>query len=235
VQGLVTEGGLAEAALAALARVRDPELDEDVVALGFVAGVEEHDGDVRVRLRLPTYFCAPNFAFLMAADAHRAVEAVPGVRGVRVELEDHYVSDEINAGLRSEQGFDDVFAGDGADGGGLEELRVLFTRKGFLARQQRLCEALIAGGRSPEGLAAVTLADLPEGEETDAYLSRRAELGLDCAPGAPFVVSPAGEVVAADAMVRQLRIGRSVRVSLDGNAGLCRGLLATRYGEEEER
>ncbi len=32
-----------------------------------------------MRLRLPTYFCAPNFAFLMVADAYDAVSAVPGV------------------------------------------------------------------------------------------------------------------------------------------------------------
>ena len=37
-------------------------------------------GAAEVHLRLPTYFCAPNFAFLMVADAHDAVAAVPGVR-----------------------------------------------------------------------------------------------------------------------------------------------------------
>ena len=52
-------------------------------------------------------------------------------------------------------------------------------------------------------------------------------------PGAPLVVSPAGERVEAAAMAHQLRIGRMVKVSIEGNAGLCRGLLATRYGEEE--
>jgi metal-sulfur cluster biosynthetic enzyme len=232
VSGLVTEGGLVEAALAALAHVRDPELDESLPALGFVAGVEVHEGVAQVRLRLPTYFCAPNFAFLMAADARQAVEAVPGIRVARVLLEDHFVSEEINAGLQGAQGFDDVFAGE-ADGGGLEDLRALFRRKGFLARQQRLCEALLAAGETPEGLAALRVGDLPAGEQTETYLHRRGELGLDCSPRAPFVVSPAGEPVGAEAMVRQLRIGRSVRVSLDGNAGLCRGLLATRYGEEE--
>ena len=47
----------------ALSTVRDPELDEPITSLGFVtAAVMSAAGDVQVRLRLPTYFCAPNFA-----------------------------------------------------------------------------------------------------------------------------------------------------------------------------
>jgi metal-sulfur cluster biosynthetic enzyme len=228
-----SEPALAEAVREALRTVRDPELDEDLVALGFVAGVEvDADGAADVRLRLPTYWCAPNFAFLMAADAKAAVEAVPAVTAVRVRLQDHFASAEIDAGLARGHGFDDAF-GDDADGGGLAELRALFDRKAFLARQQRVCEALLAEGRSPEELAALTLADVPPSEEARHYLARRADLGLDDRPGARFVVTPAGEPVDAGRMAHQLRIGRSVRVSIDGNAGLCRGLLATRYGSED--
>ena len=72
-------GRCVSAALAALATVRDPELDEPITALGFVAScVVSCEGRAVVRLRLPTYFCAPNFAFLMVADAYDAVTAVPG-------------------------------------------------------------------------------------------------------------------------------------------------------------
>ena len=50
--------------LRALDTVRDPELDEPVTSLGFVASCElSEDGVAEVHLRLPTYFCAPNFAF----------------------------------------------------------------------------------------------------------------------------------------------------------------------------
>src|SRR6266545_3533078 len=67
--------------LAALETVRDPELDEPITRLGFVASCTvSAAGDARVRLRLPTYFCAPNFAFLMVADTYDAVSAVPGLR-----------------------------------------------------------------------------------------------------------------------------------------------------------
>ncbi len=51
--------------LGALSGVRDPELDEPITDLDFVPALEIVDDSVRVRLRLPTYFCAPNFAYLI--------------------------------------------------------------------------------------------------------------------------------------------------------------------------
>ena len=54
--------------LGALSGVRDPELDEPIAELGFVSDLEIEGEAVKIRLRLPTYFCAPNFAYLMVAD-----------------------------------------------------------------------------------------------------------------------------------------------------------------------
>ena len=87
---------LTDAAWAALAQVRDPELDRPVTDLGFVARLQVRpDASVRAELRLPTYFCAPNFAWLMVADARDALAAVPGVTAVEVVLLEHFVSAEI--------------------------------------------------------------------------------------------------------------------------------------------
>ncbi|MDP9390232.1 MAG: iron-sulfur cluster assembly protein, partial [Actinomycetota bacterium] len=63
---------------AALGTVVDPELDEPITDLGFLRSVSVDGSSVEVHLRLPTSFCAPNFAYLMASDAHDAVAAVPG-------------------------------------------------------------------------------------------------------------------------------------------------------------
>lgn len=83
-----------------LAGVDDPELDEPVTDLGFVTGVEvSAEGDVRVGFRLPTYWCAANFAFLMADDMRSAVCALPWVRSVRVELGEHMYAETINRGV----------------------------------------------------------------------------------------------------------------------------------------
>jgi metal-sulfur cluster biosynthetic enzyme len=131
--------------LDALSGVRDPELDEPITDLEFVSGLEVEDGAVSVRLRLPTYFCAPNFAYLMVADAREAILSVPGVRWANVILDDHYASDEINGGVNEGQGFDGAFPGE-TEGPNLGELRSIFQRKSFVSRQEKLCRALLAGG-----------------------------------------------------------------------------------------
>ena len=80
------------------------------------------------------------------------------------------------------------------------------------------------------------LAEVTRSEAFERYLERRAELGLDVSPQAPLVVDPDGRRVPGEAVAEHLRFARTVRVSIEGNAGLCRGLLATRYGlvEKEE-
>ncbi len=215
--------------LGALSGVRDPELDEPITELGFVSELEIEDGFVGVRLRLPTYFCAPNFAYLMVADAREAVLSLPGVQRARVTLDDHHASDEINAGMTDERGFEGTFPGETA-GDDLEELRSIFRRKSFVSRQEQLCRMLRLDGRSPEELAAMRLGELPPSQELKKYLERRVELGLDISDEAPLIVDPDGNPVPEDAVVQHLRFARTVRVSIEGNASVCRGLLATRYG-----
>ena len=222
--------------LSALSGVRDPELDEPITDLDFVSALEIEGADVLVRLRLPTYFCAPNFAYLMVADAHAAAISVPGVERARIFLDDHYASEEINGGVNERQGFDGAFPGE-TEGPDLEGLRTTFRRKSFVSRQEQLCRTLRAEGHSSEELANMRLEDLPPSEEFETYLERRAELGLDVSAGAPLVVDPDGNRVPEEAVVQHLRFAKTVRVSIEGNASLCRGLLSTRYGipEREER
>jgi metal-sulfur cluster biosynthetic enzyme len=220
-----------QAVLDALSGVRDPELDEPITDLDFVSGLEIDGDSVSVRLRLPTYFCAPNFAYLMVADARAAVLSL-GVKRASVVLDDHYASEEINCGVNEERGFDGAFPGE-TEGPDLEGLRTIFRRKSFVSRQEQLCRKLLAKGRSPSELAAMTLAQVPPSEEFEKYLERRRELGLDVSDEAPLIVDPDGNRVPKEAVVEHLRFARTVRVSIEGNAGLCRGLLATRYGLEE--
>jgi metal-sulfur cluster biosynthetic enzyme len=131
--------------LAALATVRDPELDEPITSLGFVAACAlSPDGEAEVRLRLPTYFCAPNFAYLMVADAYDAVMAVPGVRTAHVLLEDHFAAEAINGGVAAQAGFAQSFDGEAI--GELHELRRDFLRKAVLAGTDQVCRALRADG-----------------------------------------------------------------------------------------
>jgi metal-sulfur cluster biosynthetic enzyme len=210
----------------ALATVRDPELDEPITELGFVSEAEVHEGHVSVRLRLPTYFCAPNFAYLMVADACDAVRAVPGVVTADVRLEDHFASEEINAGVAGGAGFAGSFPGEAC--GELGELRLTFRRKAYLASLDRLGTRLTAEDRQPVRLR---LGEVPESPELARLLRRRAELGLDCSPGSPLLLDERGEPIPADQAALRLRFARAVRVSIEGNADFCRGLLHTRYPE----
>src|SRR5262252_1157593 len=78
-----------------LAQVLDPELDEPILDLGFVRGLRLRSGHAEVALRLPTSWCAVNFAFLMAEDVRHALLAVEGIRWVTVSLGDHCAANEI--------------------------------------------------------------------------------------------------------------------------------------------
>jgi metal-sulfur cluster biosynthetic enzyme len=233
----VTDAG---AVLAALDTVRDPELDESVTALGFVASCTvSADGVADVRLRLPTYFCAPNFAFLMVADAYEAVSGVAGVRRANVVLEDHFASEEINRGVAARAGFVESF--DGLAETELDELRADFLRKATLAATDRVCRPLLAAGRTPDELAGLTLGDVPASLDLDRLRSRRAQLGLPSADDAALLVDPVtGAAVGVQALPLHLRRARLTGVSLEANGGVCRGLLRERYatvglGEEETR
>ena len=67
----------------------------------------------------------------------------------------------------------------------------------------------------------------------EKYLSRREELGLDISANAPFVVDPDGRKIPEEAVMQHLRFARVTRLSIESNAELCRGVLATRYGIED--
>ena len=95
----------------AIRTVTDPELDESIADLGFIQSVaitqpESADPSaiagaaVHIIFRLPTYWCAANFAFMMAEDLRERIVRLPWVRAVNIELVvDHFTSDEINRGI----------------------------------------------------------------------------------------------------------------------------------------
>lgn len=224
-------GAGAEAVLDALGTVRDPELDEPVTELDFVQAVRVEGTSVRVELRLPTYFCAPNFAYLMVADAYDACAVLPGVEDVTVVLVDHFASEEINAGVAASRGFTGTFPGLADDE--LADLRVTFARKAHRASQERVASALLREGREVSDLARLTLGDAPAGTELDRLRRRRADLSLPLDDAAPLLVHDDGRPVEAADLPLQLRLARTTRISIEGNAALCRGLLGVRYGLDE--
>jgi metal-sulfur cluster biosynthetic enzyme len=209
--------------------VRDPELDEPITSLGFVAACTlTEDGDAEVRLRLPTYFCAPNFAYLMVADAYDAVTALPGVRTAHVVLEDHFASDAINGGVAAQAGFAQSFDGEAV--GELHGLRRDFLRKAVLAGTDQVCRGLQAAGADQARLTAMTLREVPPSRALARLRERRAELGLPAGDDALLLIDPAtGAPVSAEAVPLHLRRARVTATSLEANGSICRGMLRHRY------
>ena len=217
-----------------LETVIDPELDESVTELGFVTRVEvDADEHVRIDFRLPTYWCAANFAFLMADDMRIAVAALPWVRKVTVGLGEHMYADEINRGVAAGQSFQATFGSEAS--GELEEVRRTFMVKAFQRRQEALLTYLLDLGHEPATLLQLTVAelaalhcDLAGSRLLVRYLERRPvvrartdELAFVDQDGASL---DAGQIHA------YLRALRRVGVNAEFNSALCRGLLATRYG-----
>jgi metal-sulfur cluster biosynthetic enzyme len=220
---------LASRALAALDTVRDPELDTSIVELQFVSSCTvDADGVAEVRLRLPTFFCAPNFAFLMVADAYDAVAAVDGVTRAKIVLEDHFAATTINDGVAARAGFVATF--DGEAQGELHELRATFIRKAMLAGQDRVVRPLLAAGMQPADLADLRLGDVPPSPDLDRLRERRAELGIRSDDDAPLLVDDTGAPVKRAALPLHLRRVRTTRVNIEANTSHCLSLLATRYG-----
>ncbi|HEX2823711.1 MAG TPA: iron-sulfur cluster assembly protein [Streptosporangiaceae bacterium] len=219
--------------LRALETVRDPELDEPITSLGFVASCTvSAAGDAQVRLRLPTYFCAPNFAYLMVADAYDAVSALPGVRRAEVVLEDHFASDAINGGVAAQAGFARSFDGEAV--GELHELRADFLRKAVMAGTDQVCRPLLTAGTEPAALLAMTLGELPPSRALERLRQRRADLGLPAGQDAALVIDPVtGTPVRPDALPLHLRKAKITRVSIEANSGICRGMLQHRYNNTQ--
>jgi len=228
---VVSPLGLAGTVLAALATVRDPELDTPITALGFVASCTVScDGRAVVRLRLPTYFCAPNFAYLMVADAHDAVTAVSGVTAAEVILEDHFASDAINAGVAAQAGFVKSFDGEAV--AELGDLRAQFLRKAVMAGTDQVCRPLLAAGVTPTELLALTLGAVPRSPELSRLRERRADLDLPAGDDAPLLIDPqTGARIDADAVPLHLRKARVTRAGIEANTSICSGMFKVRYPE----
>jgi metal-sulfur cluster biosynthetic enzyme len=218
--------------ISALDTVLDPELDQPVTELGFVRSVTLDDAGVEVHLRLPTAFCAPNFAYLMVSDAHDALSALVGVGRVRVLLDDHHDSELINAGVAAGLDYRGTFGHEAEDS--LDELRLTFQRKAHRAAMERCCRLMLARRTwTVEELGLLELLDLPEGREKAALMRRREAIGLPNHPHAPVFVDHRGDRVHDDEIPMQLRRAAATRISIEGNAHFCRGLLATRYTDIE--
>jgi len=231
-----------------LGQVLDPELDESILDLGFVRALRLHSGHAEIALRLPTSWCAVNFAYLMAEDVRRALLSVESIRRVTVRLGDHCAAEEIEPAVNEGRPFAEAFPGEAA--GSLEALRLTFLRKGFFGRQEQLLRALRATGCSTDAICALPLGEVSVEDDASVirrpgcapveigsaavfrrYSERRAELGLDCSPTAPLIVDLEGKPFSVEQLQAHYEAIRTVRVALEANGSFCRAMLSVQRRE----
>lgn len=221
--------------------VCDPELDEPITDMGFVETVTAGEDGVSVQFRLPTYWCSPNFAFLMAEGIRQQVLALPWVDRVDVRLEDHLCADEMNEAVNAGRSFSEVFAAR-EDGGDLAEVRETFERKAYQRRQEAVLRALHAQGFEPYGLSAMTLGELeaimrrddPEGRPLARYHELLTGRGLARRPGDHAFPDIEGAALTVEGFTERMRTLRMVRINMEFGGILCRGLKDSRYKETVE-
>ena len=227
--------------------VMDPELDEPVTDMGFIEAVSitgpaigQNISTVEISFRLPTYWCSPNFAFLMAESIKREIEVLPWVGKAVVMLQDHMSAAEMNAAINAGASFGSVFE-DLHPGEDLSALREKFDVKAFQRRQEVVIKALIALGYTQSALVDLTLAELeaaslpdPEDSRQQArYLTILKSKALASAARDRALPTYQGESLTVDGFSTYMGLLRSVRINMEFSGSLCRGLKASRYKQAD--
>ncbi len=232
----LTESRLADV-WSQLSHVTDPELDDSVTEMGFVTDVEIRNGDeVHVSFQLPTYWCSPNFAFMMGQDMRTTVLDLAWVKTASVVLGEHMYVEKINHGVNEGLSFADAF-GDEATGN-LDDLRRTFLHKAFQWRQEALLKHLLDTGETVDDVVTWTvyglsgrLADSDEQRLIDRYIDRRHIAGAFDGAGLAFVTLE-GEPLQASELAHYLKLIRRVRINAEFNGALCRRLLVERFNPD---
>ncbi|MWG34515.1 metal-sulfur cluster assembly factor [Halomarina oriensis] len=228
-----------------LRRVTDPELDESIVDLEYVDEIRLLGSRVHVTFTLPTAWCSPAFAWMMATDARDEVETLEGVTRCTVRLREHMHDDEITAGVNRRSTFGTVFPD--ADGG-VDEIRATLDAKSRLARQYDAIDALREAGLTDDQIRTLTAADLTLDDETAtvtlaegafcvavdhdpiaAYRQRADVTGLLGDDHPELFRNPDGDPIAADRFDLVYHRSRLANVNMTGQGSVCDALNEARH------
>jgi len=233
-----------------LDRVHDPELDRSIVELEYVEQIDIDGGAVHVDFVLPTAWCSPAFAWMMATGIRDEVERLPSVSTVTVRLLDHMHGEEITTGVNRRLAFESVFE-DAEDG--IETVRQKLDDKARFARQYDAIRALQQAGLDPEQIVALRLSDVALDHREDLaavsiredaltvtvprdplveYLDKARATGVVAAETDHLFADRAGERLDSDperfeGILREMRLAES---NIDGQATICAALHESRNG-----
>ena len=242
----------------ALQRVTDPELDRSIVELEYIDSIELDGPSVTVRFTLPTAWCSPAFAWMMAIDARDAVDSLPGVETARIVLREHMHEDEINRGVNERLSFGAAFPD--ADGD-VDAVRAELDEKARVARQYDAVETLLEAGLEPTTIVSLRPRDFESvsdqtdepaadtyaiyasdrsfavtvpAEPIDRLLEKARETGVVTEPDDVLFRTPEREPIDVESFDLVHQRGRLARVNMSSQGGICDGLREAREGRLEE-
>lgn len=233
-----------------LDRVYDPELDRSIVELQYVDNIDIDNGVVTVTFVLPTAWCSPAFAWMMATGIRDEVENLSDVTSVTVRLPDHMHGDEITAGVNQELPFERVFE-EAEDG--VEAVRRKLDEKIRFARQYGAMQALQQAGLDPEQIVSLTRGDvnLEYGSDLAAvtvragaltvimardplseYIEKARTIGLVTDGTDRLFADRKGDPLTPETFESVLRDARLAASNIKGQATICESLHESRNGAD---
>jgi len=240
---------------AALKSVTDPELDRSIVELDYIDEIRiearGNSAHVHVAFTLPTAWCSPAFAWMMAVDTRDAAEALPTVADCTVELREHMHETEVNHGVNEGISFAAAFP-DAEDG--ITHLRASLDEKAVLSRQYTAVETLLDAGLDLEQIAQLEYSDIDRDAAAngiavdvpgaalgvvapaaaiDRYLEKARSLDYFTASNRLFRTPDGAPIDPADAELVHRR-ARLAQVNMDGQGGVCDALHQARQSEASD-
>lgn len=245
------QANLKESVLQALSTVTDPELDEPITELGFVKNLSvSEDGRVSVDLVTSTFWCSPNFVYMMLEEARDVVSKLPGVKEMRLTLGGHHDSDRINGAINAGKSFSECY--DSEARGDLVELNRMIRTRALRSRLYSMAAALMRSGLVAEEIPELSRQDVTANGDTFVVNSRGRMVpitdpadvrrvarylsfldGLDRTTTGLVVWELDGNPPPEDEFVSTLIAGRLAKANFSLNAELCRALLESRLNREE--
>lgn len=239
-----------DAVYKALSKVYDPELDEPITRLGFVREVKIGDS-VEVVISTSTYWCSPNFIYMILEDARREISRALGIdpKRVRVYIRGHHDENRINDCVNRGERFENCYRSE--TWRGKEDLYRIFLEKRLIRRLYGFIKIATRYGLSLQEIAGLRRGDVIDLEDLIVIRSGSKEIRVldssDIAIIRSYVslvkeLIPAGEdlvigVGSGKPIVEELETllrtrGRSIDLGFTLNSELCRLLLESRISRE---
>ena len=157
------------------------------------------------------------------------------MRTAEVVLEDHFAADAINGGVAARAGFVSSFDGEAVSE--LHQLRADFLRKAVMAGTDQVCRPAAQGRPRARRIARHDARRAAAfGGSGPAAAAARGARACSAGDDSPLVIDPqTGTAVGSDGLPLHLRRAQTTRVSIEANAGICRGMLRHRYPTTGQR